>query len=158
MSRQISVGMGDYVVLDAEEGLLVTFALGSCVAVILADTVHRGGAMIHAVMPFGENRQLKNAFRGYYVDTGLESMIGEFMMRTSASSENIRCWVIGGADSRQHRDVFTVGKRNVEQVKKLLSKYHIKIFKEMTGGYKSRTVYFDIKTKSVWVKQQEMII
>jgi chemotaxis protein CheD len=47
----ITVGMADLKVTDDPNGVLVTYALGSCMAVLVHDVVQRTAGMIHYMLP-----------------------------------------------------------------------------------------------------------
>jgi len=66
--------------------------------------------------------------------------------------------IIGGAESKDEKDCFRIGTRNVEVVRKLIRHYKLHIVHEETGGHVSRTVAIDINTGAVTIKRQNMIL
>ena len=49
--RRIIVGIGEMAVADRPDDVIVTYALGSCVAVCLFDPAARVAAMLHFLLP-----------------------------------------------------------------------------------------------------------
>lgn len=158
MKNRIFVGLGEYVITQNAGDELVTMALGSCVAVILASKNDTFAAMIHAVVPTYYKESKVSKKNGYYVDKGLCEMIETYLKRSHESPKNILCWVIGGAVSKHNRDHFEIGFKNIERVKALLTFYGIKIFAEEIGGHVSRSVFFDVQSREISIHQHEMII
>lgn len=158
MKNRIFVGLGEYVISKNASDELVTMALGSCVAVILASKNSPFAAMIHAVVPVRPKGVDSSKKNGYYVDKGLGEMIDSFLKGSREAPENILCWVIGGAISKHSRDQFEIGSKNVEEAKVLLTTYGIEISQQEVGGHVSRSVYFDVQTRKILIHQHEMII
>ncbi len=68
--RQLVVGVGDGGVSRDPDVLIVTYALGSCVAVMLHDPVTRVSGLVHYMLPEIDDVQRANArpaldVRGY---------------------------------------------------------------------------------------------
>lgn len=158
MKNRIFVGLGEYVISKNETDELVTMALGSCVAVILASKKGGTAAMIHAVVPTCHSAKVDSKKNGYYVDFGLSEMIELYLKKTHESTENLLCWVVGGAVSKQSPDPFEIGLKNVERVKIILKTYGIKNYALEVGGHVSRSVYFDVGSKELSIHQQDMIL
>ena len=49
--RSVVVGISDCKISGDSEDLLITYALGSCIAVILYDPVVKVGGMLHYMLP-----------------------------------------------------------------------------------------------------------
>lgn len=158
MKKQINVGIGDYFIANTSETLLATYALGSCVAVILTSSKKVTSAMIHSVMPSKGHHVFDIERPGYYVDEGLPKMIEGFMKITREPSSSILCWVVGGASARSFGETYHIGGKNVQHVKTILKTYGIRIQEMVTGGYKSRTVFFDVDTKAITIQQHDVMI
>lgn len=50
MNKRI-VGVGDMIVSNDPEDIIVTYALGSCLGVVIYDPVANVGGMLHAMLP-----------------------------------------------------------------------------------------------------------
>jgi chemotaxis protein CheD len=69
MSKVITVGIAD-MKLTRSEGVLITYALGSCVGVCLYDPVVKIAAMVHVMLPSKlEGSTDSNVYK--FADTGI---------------------------------------------------------------------------------------
>ena len=139
--RQIVLGVGEIGVCDGTESIK-TFALGSCVALILVDK-HTGiVGMAHIALP-ESNINLKKAeeLPGYFADTGIEALLAS-MADKGAPVERSRSEIklVGGAQIMDTEGTFNIGKRNVLAIKKLLWAKGMAPIAEDVGGNISRTV------------------
>jgi chemotaxis protein CheD len=67
------VGVGDCLVSKDPQGLLVTYALGSCIAILIHDPVAGVGGLLHYMLPESSIDSLKAQQRPFmYADTGLQ--------------------------------------------------------------------------------------
>jgi len=136
----VTVGIGEWVVSANPEALIKTYALGSCVAVIIWDAKVRVGGMIHVALPDSSVDPQKAIDRpGYFADTGLPLMIEE-MKKLGASRAGVWVKIAGGASVMDPNGFFDIGKRNVLAVKRILWKSSLGPVGEDTGGSSSRTV------------------
>lgn len=157
MSGRYTIGIGDFWVTEAAEGELVTYALGSCVAVILAHPSRSLYAMIHIALP-EKNNSLHDKKVGYYADEGLNAIFQTFERQYKCKSKELIGWVIGGADAYNPSDFFNIGSKNVQMVSKILREKSVKTLLKDTGGNVSRTVIFDMATQSIQIKTHPMIL
>jgi len=140
----INVGIGEWAVSKRSEDILKTYALGSCVAVMIYDVKVRVGGLIHIALPDSSvDPQRAQIQPGYFADTGLPRMIEE-MKILGASRAGVWAKLAGGASMMDATGIFDIGKRNVLAVKKILWRSSLGPVAEDTGGLKSRTVSFDI--------------
>ncbi|OYR56692.1 chemotaxis protein CheD, partial [Halorubrum ezzemoulense] len=72
---RIKVGVGELAV-TADDAILTTSGLGSCVAVALVDRRAGVRGLLHAMLPAGEGRTTAASRPAKYVDTGIDSLIG----------------------------------------------------------------------------------
>jgi chemotaxis protein CheD len=145
----INIGVGEWAVSKNPEVLLKTYALGSCVAVIIYDRAFRIAGLIHTALPDSSidlDRKMKNP--GFFVDTGLPMMIEE-MKKLGASRPNVWVKLAGGATVMDPGGIFDIGKRNILAVKKVLWKSSLGPIAEDTGGIISRTVSFYVESGEV---------
>lgn len=144
MTRR-DVGIGDIHVASGEQELK-TYALGSCVAVVVWDSSMKVGGMIHIALPEGHINPDKAAEKpGYFADTGLPVLFSE--LRRAGANRRM-CWVklVGGASILDDSHTFEIGRRNALAVKKYLWKIGLAINAEEIGGKISRTVSLDLPT------------
>jgi chemotaxis protein CheD len=149
--NQVHVGIGEYKISNQKDDLIKTFALGSCVAVIIYDLTKKVAGLIHVALPDSSVSTDKAKRKpGYFVDTGLPLFLRE-MKKADAGLKNVRIKIAGGANIMDKERHFDIGKRNVLAVKKLLWKNRLGIIKEDTGGSVVRTVSISVATGEVKV-------
>jgi chemotaxis protein CheD len=136
----ITVGIGDWAVSCNPDDAIKTYALGSCIAVILLDVSVGMAALIHIALPessIDPDKAIK--LPGYFADTGLPLMIEE-MKKRGATRPHIRVKIAGGASVMDDKGIFDIGKRNLLAAKRILWKSSLGAIAEDTGGDISRTV------------------
>lgn len=135
-----TVGIGEWVVASDPEDQIKTYALGSCLAVIITDIKLGITGMIHIALPESSIDPEKAKERpGYFADSGIPLMIEE-MKKRGAIRANVRIKLAGGASVMDSKGIFDIGKRNLLAAKKILWKSSLGAIAEDTGGEISRTV------------------
>ncbi len=137
--KRIDVGIGDYTVSKGDDEIK-TYALGSCVALVVWDHALRCGGMIHIALPEGQiNPEKAQTKPGYFADTGLPLLFAELR---KLGADRRTCWVklIGGSAILDENKTFDIGRRNALAVKKYLWKIGLALTSEEIGGTISRTV------------------
>lgn len=123
---------------------LVTYSLGSCIAVSSFDTSLKIGAMIHLLLPDSSIiESISNPFK--FADTGIPLMLKR-MAKLGCKKKNLITKISGGANVMNKNSFFDVGKKNYLAVRRILWMNNIMINGEDVGGTKSRTVKLFIKT------------
>jgi chemotaxis protein CheD len=140
----VNIGVGEWAVSREPKDTLKTYALGSCVAVLIYDTRLMLAGMIHIALPdssvdFGRARDQP----GYFADTGLPLMIEE-MKSHGAVRANVWVKLAGGASVMDPGGFFDIGKRNILAAKRILWGSSLGPLAEDTGGNASRTVSFAV--------------
>lgn len=140
----LTVGIGEWAVSKNIEDVIKTYALGSCVAVIIYDVKTRVGGLIHVALPESivDPERAKNQ-PGYFADSGLPLMIEE-MKKLGASRAGVWVKLAGGASVMDSSGFFDIGRRNLLAVKRVLWKSSLGPLAEDTGGNNSRTVAFSL--------------
>jgi len=137
---QIHVGIGEYAVSDDPEDEIKTFALGSCVALIIYDREKHVAGLMHIALPESEVNPRKAEERpGYFVDTGIPVLLSE-MKRRNSTRRTAWIKIVGGSNIMDEKRRFDIGKRNVLAIKKILWRNQLGIIAEDVGGEESRTV------------------
>lgn len=150
------VGIAEMTVSDSEDDLLVTYALGSCLGIVIHDPAAKVGGLLHAMLPSsstGRERAATNPAR--FVDLGVPALF-KAAYRLGAVKERIVVKVVGGASIANggKQDSFQIGKRNLIALKKLLWKNGVLLRGSETGGSISRTVSLEIGSGITTVKAQ----
>ncbi len=142
--RRLVIGIGEFAVSERTADVIVTHALGSCIAVCLFDPVAHVIGLIHVLLPesrINPARALQQP--AAFADTGIPLL---FQTAYKHGAEKKRCVVhlIGGAEVATApggvSGAFNVGKRNVLAAKNALWRNGVLIKAESVGGTTVRTV------------------
>lgn len=145
----LTVGIGEWAVSKNPEDVLKTYALGSCVAVMIYDSKVRIAGLIHIALPESSiDPERAKIQPGFFVDTGLPRMIQE-MKVLGAMRGSVWVKLAGGAAVMDAQNFFDIGKRNILAVKRILWKSSLGPLAEDTGGNNSRTVSFSVDEGTV---------
>jgi chemotaxis protein CheD len=143
---QIAVGMGELEVSADPESVLVTYALGSCIAVIVHDPVRRVGGMIHYMLPASSITPEKAKERpAMFADTGVP-MLFQRMYALSCRKSDLVVKVVGGASINDENGTFDIGRRNYVILRKMFWKVGVVVAAEDVGGHVSRTTRLFIES------------
>lgn len=158
-NEQKIIGIAD-MKMARGEGVLITYALGSCIGICLYDPLIKLGAMIHIMLPLNMETGRKNTMK--YVDTGLRETLRQ-MEAQGASRSRITAKIAGGAKMFEvgGGTLANIGQRNIESVHLHLRKEGIRLLKEDVGGTIARTLLFDVSNGMGCVRcygRQETII
>lgn len=154
MNNQIKVDIANLQVSNDPASALITYALGSCIAVVLYDPVIRAGGMIHYMLPSSKtNPEKAKSLPAMFADTGVP-LLFEKMYALGCKKENLIVKVAGGGKLYEDNGVFDIGKRNYTVLRKMLWKNSILISAENIGGAKSRTVRINIGDGKVVVRSK----
>ena len=142
MSEKVIVGVGELGATKKPGGSVKTFALGSCVAVNLIDIVTGTVGMVHIALPDSSiNPEKKEDLPGYFADSGIPALLQE--MTKQSGNINHKKYLVklaGGAETLEQASSFTIGKRNVLRIKKILWSMGMAPMAEEVEGKISRTV------------------
>lgn len=151
------IGLGGLEVVRAASGVLVTYALGSCIGITLHDPVARVGGMVHLQMANSRDAPdplEAQAKPGRYVDLGLPLLIAT-AGRHGASPSRLRIAIAGGAaPGHSGADFFAIGKRNLTAVRKWLWHSGLLLAGEDVGGDLPRTMRLDMATGETVISTQ----
>jgi chemotaxis protein CheD len=151
----VIIGVGDCYVSDDAGNTLVTYALGSCIAVAIYDPLTHVGGLLHFMLPEASAEGLKAGKSPYmYADSGIPLLFREAYQK-GAEKRRLRVRVAGGAQVLDHEGVFNIGQRNSLAMRKILWKAGVMVHGEETGGNTARTVRLDMKTGGVFVRSPD---
>jgi len=147
------VGVGDCRVTASPGTDLITYALGSCIAVVIWDPLARVGGMLHFMLPDSAvDRQSGGRDHPYrYADTGTPLLFREAYQQ-GAEKKRLLVRLAGGAAVVDDNGVFSIGKRNYAALRKILWKAGVMIHGEDVGGSHSRTVRLDLESGRMTVR------
>lgn len=151
---EVRIGIGEYGVSRNGDDVIKTYALGSCVAVIMYDKIKKIAGLIHIALPDSSvNSDKARNKPGYFVDTGLPLLLKEMKSR-DAGRNHVWMKIVGGSNIMDTESRFNIGKRNVLAIKKYLWKNRLGIIAEDVGGNISRTVIVSVSTGEVIVSSK----
>jgi len=154
MSNLNIVGVGGFAASKNPAETIKTFALGSCVAIIMLHPPTRSVGMVHVALPDSAVARGSAGDRpGYFADTGIPTLLNE-MAKVGANSPGNKGMVVklaGGAKVLDPNNVFNVGKRNILAIKKILWSLGMGAVAEDLGANFSRTVSVEVKTGRITI-------
>lgn len=151
---QLTVDIADIKVSNDPECVIVTYALGSCIAVMLHDPTRRIGGMIHYMLPLSETSPDKAKLKpAMFADTGIPLLFEE-MYKHGCDKRDLVVKVAGGGALYDDKGMFNIGQRNYTVLRKLFWKNGVIIKAEDVGGAKSRTARLWVGTGKVTISSQ----
>ncbi len=152
------IGIGEYGISDTKYDILKTFALASCVAITAYNPVNRTGAMIHVALPKPSSKEERLSRPCYYATSGIPLMIDKLCSKCGCYKGELQIQIFGGAESINDKDIFHIGRKNIEAVIDTLNSMNLKISKADIGGRVSRTIELDSNTGAVNIACQPITI
>jgi len=148
VGKLVVVGISDQNIVGPPD-ILITYALGSCVAICIYDNLRRVGGLAHILLPeaFGDVGG-KNIYK--FADTAIEELIWN-MEKCGCVRLHLTAKIAGGANMFASTGK-SIGERNVESVKKELQRLRVRIVAEDTGANYGRTAVFNPEDGSLTVK------
>lgn len=146
-------GMGD-VVFGREDEVLVTLALGSCIALVLYDDKKKVAGLAHIMQPEPLSSRENISKLGKYVTTAVPYMLSH-LSKMGANISNLKAKMAGGASMFTHTlgaNEKTIGAKNVEKAEQLLKMYGIPIIAKDVLGNVGRSVKFYVSTTELIIK------
>jgi chemotaxis protein CheD len=148
----ISVGVGDCKRSNDPEAVLVTFALGSCIAVTAYDPVVNVAGLLHYMLPdsaLNHRKALRNPF--LFADTGIP-LLFRSLYQLGADRRRLLVHAVGGAQVLNDAEMFEIGRRNQSALRRVLGQLCIPLANELIGGNVSRTLRFEVGSGRMWIR------
>ncbi len=150
--KLVTVDIADFKVCADAEGVLVTYALGSCIGVLVHDPVRKVGGMLHYMLPQSATAPEKAKARpAMFADTGIP-LLFQSLYAQGCDKRDLVVKVAGGAALLAMTDIFEIGKRNHLILRKMLWKAGVPIAAEEVGGSVFRTARLHVATGRVTIK------
>lgn len=152
MAGRMTVGVGELALSDRKGTELITFSLGSCLAVIIHDPVAGVGGLLHFMLPESVlNPERARKQPALFADTGLPLLFrGAYAM--GARKGRLRVVVAGGSQVIDESGRFNVGARNYAALRKIFWRNNVLIDAEDVGGRANRTAGLVVGSGKVWVR------
>lgn len=151
----VVIGVADCHVTGDTGNVLITYALGSCVAVSIYDPVARVGGLLHFMLPEAPADAAKTGKNPYmFADSGIP-MLFHAAYEKGAQKKRLRVRVAGGAQIMDEQGVFNIGKRNCLAMRKIFWKAGVMVQAEDTGGTTPRTMHFEMASGRVTLRSPD---
>jgi len=140
------VGISDCQISDDPGATIVTYALGSCIALTIFDPMTHVGGMLHFMLPESDLHKGKAIENPYmFADSGIP-LLFKRAYQLGAEKKRLVVRAAGGAQVMSDQEIFNIGKRNYLALRKILWKAGVMIHAEAIGGSVSRTVRLEVGT------------
>lgn len=157
----IAVKISDLQIARSPE-ILVTYGLGSCVAIMLYDPVWRVGGMSHFMLP--NSKEMRPRKLEAFADTAVDLLLQKLRQTYGVDTTQLKAKIVGGASMFSEiitDPTMSMGFRNIQAAHTVLQEHQIPIIADDVGGSYGRTVYFLLETGDVrirYVSRKEIII
>lgn len=147
----LTVGISDLKVCRAPD-VLVTYALGSCIGICIADELTGIGGLSHIMLPDSTQSLSGKDMPMRFADTAVPMLIDQ-LVGMGAGRGRLKAKIAGGAVMfATSNDRFNIGERNIVAVTEALKKANIPIVAKDVGLDYGRTVFFYPETGIMEVK------
>ncbi|MCB5249762.1 MAG: chemotaxis protein CheD [Candidatus Cloacimonadales bacterium] len=150
MNKTTVVSIADMKISSNPDDVLVTYSLGSCIAIVLYDPYKKIGGMMHVMLPDSSIDKNANINPFKYVDLGLPILFKN-LFKLGCKRGSIVTSLIGGSNVMDKNNYFNIGERNYQAIRKMLWRNNVIINNEDIGGSKSRTVRLYIDSGKIIV-------
>lgn len=150
--QRVVVGVGEMSVSNNPSITLSTYALGSCVAVVVYDPVAKAAGLLHMMLPDSKISPDKAiAQPAMFADTGLP-LLFRAIAGLKGEAARLRIFVAGGASVLCTNDTFKIGERNIRATADYLSSRGFVVRQSAVGGTINRTVHLNVNTGEINLK------
>jgi chemotaxis protein CheD len=150
----LTVDISDMKVSADPDDHIVTYALGSCIAVMIHDPVRQAAGMIHYMLPLSETSPEKAKVKpAMFADTGIP-LLFQSMYAVGCKKSDLVVKVAGGGALYDDKGLFSIGKRNYTILRKMFWKSGVIIASEDVGGARSRTARLYVGTGRCTISSQ----
>lgn len=147
------VGISDCAVSADAASSIVTYALGSCIAISAYDPQRRTGGLLHIILPESQLNPQKAVENPWmFADTGIPRMLAR-LSQLGSDPRRLVVRLAGGSQVLDREGVFNIGKRNHLAAKKVLWKAGVMVAGEAVGGEVSRTVRLVLNTGAFVIRE-----
>jgi len=148
----VVVGISDLRVSNVRMDCLVTYALGSCIAVAVYDPLVKVGGLLHYMLPDSMlDSEKAREHPGMFADTGIP-LLFKSCYKLGAEKKRMVIKVAGGARIMDDMNYFRIGQKNLTALRRIFWKNNVLIDAEDTGENFNRTVRLEIATGKFLIK------
>jgi chemotaxis protein CheD len=144
--RRLVVGIGELAVSAEADEVIVTHALGSCIAVCIFDPVASVAAMLHFLLPDSRINETRARVQpAAFADTGIP-LLFQTAYRYGLDKKRAIVKLAGGAETADATGAsFMTGRRNALAARNLLWRNGVLIRAQDVGGATARTVHLAVQ-------------
>jgi chemotaxis protein CheD len=154
----VTVSIADIQISNDPQTVLITHALGSCIAVMVHDPVRVVGGMIHYMLPASQIAPEKaEAKPAMFADTGIPLLFAR-MYELGCRKQDLVVKAAGGGQIADASGTFNIGSRNHAAMRKIFWKNNVLVAAEDIGGSKSRTARLFIGTGLVTITSPDGVL
>jgi chemotaxis protein CheD len=152
--KRVVVGVGELAVSSNPRESIVTYALGSCIAVIAWSPVQRSGGLVHYMLPRSAIAPAKaKVTPAMFADTGVPALF-HALYALGCKKESLIIKVAGGGTLLEGVDAFDIGRSNTEALTPMFKRAGVQVAAWEVGGTASRTVELHMGTGQVLVSSR----
>ncbi len=145
------VGVGELIVSGNLNDIVATYALGSCIGVILYDPETMVGGILHAALPEAPYKEKPDIVPERYVNTGIPLLFKK-AYTLGASKKNIKIYLAGASNFLGKNDVFNISTANYNATKYILEKNGVAVEREYCNKSESISVFLRVESGEITVK------
>jgi len=146
------VGIADSKISNNKDDVVITYALGSCVGIVVFDPLVRVGGLLHYMLPDSTLDLVKaREDPDMFADTGIPALF-KSCYKLGAEKKRMIVKVAGGASILDDTNFFRIGQKNIMAMRKIFWKNNVMIDKEDTGLNCNRTVRLEMSTGKVYIR------
>lgn len=149
----VITGVADCQVSADPSAVLVTYALGSCIGLLVYDPAAQVGGLLHFMLPnsaIDVEKAKRQPFM--FADIGVPKLF-DMVSKLGGQTRRLIITAVGGAQVLDLNGAFDIGKQNHLALRKILWKTGVLVHSEDVGGTVSRTVRLDVGTGKVLLRK-----
>jgi len=143
--RRLVIGIGEFAVSNRPGDVIITHALGSCIAVCVFDPRAGVAGMLHFLLPESSINPDRARYQpGVFADTGIPLLL-DAASQYGLSKKRAIVTLVGGAEmTQQAGSSFATGRRNALAAKNVLWRAGVFVSGQEIGGSGARTLYLSV--------------
>jgi len=145
------IGIGEMATSMDETVILKTYALSSCVAVVVHSSLKQASGIIHVALPTSTNKENIDKRPCYYAKSGIPLLIESMCAKYGCLKGELQISLYGGANTGRQDDTFHIGQKNLKEAEKTLQKMQLHYQEGDVGGVLCRTLEMKVNTGMVTV-------
>lgn len=145
--------MGELIMSEAADEVLVSIGLGSCIGLALVDPVKRVAGLAHIMLPEAPEGYDGTGAAAKFADRAVPLLV-DSMRGAGAIPSRMQAAVVGGAKmfTLAGGSGLDIGARNEHAVLDALGRERVQVYASETGGTKGRTIRVHVGDARVTVK------